>query len=707
MVAAFLLGLALNPTDRSALVDGVDSLIAPGALPGAVVASKSAFVALRTGDVPTVAAGPVGAGRAMVVGHGGFFARESLRNPSNARLFANALTWLSRKPVRGLRIGVLGTDDVTGAARSLGAETVSLKREGLAKGLREVDVLLMGQGALDGDGTGQTAVLAWTKTGHGLYAAGPTWGWQQLNPTKDVRTDLSANRMLLPYGLGLSGDIADGTPVTAGAEDPLLQTDSALAGLRRGGLAPGQTARATGAVSRALFLSPIDDPGLVKEIRRLARAEGTGTWPVTLAMPFSRLDAIVKFRAWKERGAEAVEPDPSAALFPGPVPKAAKRIRRTVEIDTNTPDWHGIGLYAAPGEAIEVTLPASSAGKGLAVRIGSHTDTLWDAPKWNRFPEITRRWPLVGATTKVASPFGGTIFIEVPEACRLGKIAVEVRGAVAAPRYVRGKTSREEWGRMLAEPGGPWVEMEAREIVLSLPRSAVANLTDPETAMAYWDEMADLCYGLYAAPRRRRPERFCVDRQISNGYMHAGYPIMTHEDVAATFTDVAKLRSKEFPWGFYHELGHNFQEPGWTFDGTGEVTNNLFSLYACEKINGIAHPGDMRLDKRRERMEKYLAKGARYEDWQSDPFLALTMYDQIREAFGWEPFTKAFAAYHEQRLKPEGEEAKRDTWMVQISRATGRNLGPLFVAWGIPTSESARASVANLPAWMPADWPKS
>lgn len=706
MVPALLLCLAPSAPDRNAIVDGVDSLIAPGALPGAVIAAKSAFVALRTGDVPTVAAGPVGGGRAMVAGHGGFFSRDALKNPSNSKLFANSLAWLSRRPVRGLKIGLLRSDDVAAKATELGAETIQVRRGDLAEGLKKIDILFMGQDALDGDTAGQAKVVEWTKAGHGLYTAGPAWGWQQLNPNKSLRTDLGANRILMPYGLGLSGDFADGAPVAKGGDDPLLQTETALAALRKGDLNPAETARAGGAVSRALVLSPLDDPGLVAEIKRLANAEGAGKWPVSNTMPFSRLQAVVDYRAWMEGTPERVAAHPSAAVFPGPVPKEAKRASRIVEIDTKVPQWHGIGLYAAPGEQITVTLPAEAAGKGIGVRIGSHTDGLWDAAKWDRFPEISRRWPLEGIKTKAASPFGGTIFIDVPDNCPLGKVSVKVEGAVPAPRYVRGKTTDAEWKRMLAEAGGPWVELEANAIILSVPRTAVEKLTDPATLMAYWDEVADLCYTLYAAPRRPRAERYCVDRQISVGYMHAGYPIMTFEDVSTFFTDVARLRSKDFPWGFYHELGHNFQEGSWTFNGTGEVTNNLFSLYGCEKINGLPHPGEMTLEKRKEKIERHLAKGAKFSDWQSDPFLALVMYDQIREAFGWTPFTKAFAEYRRQNLNPQGEAAQIDTWMVQISRATGRNLGPFFTAWGIPITESARASVATLPGWMPTDWPQ-
>jgi hypothetical protein len=59
---------------------------------------------------------------------------------------------------------------------------------------------------------------------------------------------------------------------------------------------------------------------------------------------------------------------------------------------------------------------------------------------------------------------------------------------------------------------------------------------------------------------------------------------------------------------------------------------------------------------------------------------------------------------------PEGKQPKddgerRDQWLVRFSRQVRRNLGPFFQAWGIPTSEAARASIADLPAWMPDELP--
>ena len=56
--------------------------------------------------------------------------------------------------------------------------------------------------------------------------------------------------------------------------------------------------------------------------------------------------------------------------------------------------------------------------------------------------------------------------------------------------------------------------------------------------MALWDKILDAYADFAGIPHHRlRPERYCTDRQISVGYMHNGYPIMTGLDVALGFRE--------------------------------------------------------------------------------------------------------------------------------------------------------------------------
>jgi hypothetical protein len=240
-----------------------------------------------------------------------------------------------------------------------------------------------------------------------------------------------------------------------------------------------------------------------------------------------------------------------------------------------------------------------------------------------------------------------------------------------------------------------------------MPSKAVRDVDDPTAVLEHWDRVMDATATLAAWPlARKSPERIVADADISAGYMHSGYPIMTGLDVTSAMVDVNKLRTVNGGWGFYHEIGHNHQNPDWTFPGTTEVTVNLFTMHTLETVCGVSKEDASRraLVEPAARIKAYLAHPD-FEVWKSDPFLALAMYAQLRLAFGWEPYRKVFADYRAlgPGQHPRTELDKHDQWMTRVSNAVGRNLGPFFQAWGIPTSEQARKSIERLPAWMPAD----
>ena len=186
---------------------------------------------------------------------------------------------------------------------------------------------------------------------------------------------------------------------------------------------------------------------------------------------------------------------------------------------------------------------------------------------------------------------------------------------------------------------------------------------------------------------------------------------MTMLDITGTMVDKERIKSNSHHgvWGLFHEIGHNHQDALWVFDGTTEVTVNLFSLYVMEKVCGFKIGGHPAVEKstREKAMTKYMADGADFEKWKSDPFLALAMYIQMQQAFGWDSFCKTFGQYRQlsDDQKPKSDDDKRDQWLVRYSKTVGKNLGPFFDAWGVPVSDQAKKSIADLPAWMPDDMP--
>jgi hypothetical protein len=162
-------------------------------------------------------------------------------------------------------------------------------------------------------------------------------------------------------------------------------------------------------------------------------------------------------------------------------------------------------------------------------------------------------------------------------------------------------------------------------------------------------------------------------------------------------------------WGNFHEIGHNHQSAPWTFNGTVEVTCNLFTLYVYEKVCGITPDRNQRTNplQLQARTTKYFADGAKFDRWKKQPFTALMMYVQLQQAFGWDSFKKVFKEYRALKKNelPRTDDEERDQWMVRFSKTVGKNLGPFFQAWNVPTSEAARDSIKELPAWMPDGFP--
>ncbi len=441
-----------------------------------------------------------------------------------------------------------------------------------------------------------------------------------------------------------------------------------------------------------------------------------------------------------------VKAHPSAAWFPGAMKPGAEHISRTIHIDhkqVDKNDWavlrklesgapaeatmYSTGLYAAPGEIVEITLPANMTNGIITAQIGSHSDNLgyWVAGEedWRRMPNIVKIATLKETTTRIASPFGGLIYLVTLPVAKDWSADVTIKGAVTSPQFVLGKTTKEEWLEQLKNNKAPWGEMSTDRIILTLPDSVMQQVSDPEKVMKIWDRIIGGIMELAQYPQPvYRAQRMVLDEHIGGGYMHSGYPIMVHHSPSAHMVSADIIVNPEkllvpteggANWGFFHEIGHNMQSSDWSFDGTGEVGCNFFALYSFDRLTGGRNGAHEGVSNKRtmEMMQKYFEKGADFEKWKNDPFLALILFRQLQEGFGWEAFKTFFRncqTYAKQ--DPTGsyaktDEQKRDLWAKEFSKITGRNLAPFFECWGVPISNNVKEELKSLPAWMPYNVP--
>lgn len=411
---------------------------------------------------------------------------------------------------------------------------------------------------------------------------------------------------------------------------------------------------------------------------------------------------------------------PTADLFPGAIDSQVRYATHSCEINVNSYRWQSTGLYAPAGVVIRVTIPEEFVKAGWKLRIGANSTTI-DAPRHQtlkRFPKVDRVYELTSATTPVASSFGGLIYIELPTpkspnfldrnsdiynlidkydppAPRL--CSVQMTNVVQAPRYVHGVTNVGEWRAHIRNYPAPYAEIGSDKVIFMLPSHFIRDLDTPDLVMDKWDQVIDAMSELSGRPKEKPfPHRVLVDPHVNWGAAFAGYPINVPYGWA---TEIVR---GEPSWGMAHELGHLHQHKSWTYQGCGEVTVNIFSIYALDVVNGGSDRGSR--DKALADAKKYLSKPLADRNWMTvkgELFERLAFYTILEMELGWAPFKQVFREYRElpleQHLKSDVDRAS--DFMVRMSKASNKDLGPYFTQWGVQVNGAALQKTKAYPAW--------
>ncbi|WP_205171696.1 M60 family metallopeptidase [Bacillus pakistanensis] len=417
------------------------------------------------------------------------------------------------------------------------------------------------------------------------------------------------------------------------------------------------------------------------------------------------------------------EKSPYADEFPGEVSETAQPVKnKKISINLQNPDlmytralpsknWISTGLYASPGKDVTINVPEGV--ENVSVQIGSHDDELNGLSEWKRVPNLVHFKKLSPGKNVISSPYGGLIYFipmmtDTPEQ----QVEFSISGAIEAPFYEIGKTTKQEWDK-IRERGEvvPFGELKGEKLIITIPSKYLLELEDPLQVVALWDEIVasyDRLAGLDSKndmPNKKYPIpfRIVLDKQIKGGLMHAGNPIMAPIEYGSTnyaASIVNETYIKNDAWGFWHEIGHEYQQAPWTWGDLGEVTVNLFSLLTQEKFNNpsrllVVTNGKDSYDRA---LEFVMDPNPQKLYKELGNFERLVMFQQLRMVYGWEFYTSIFTAYREMPDKqlPKTNQEMIDTFVTVASQKSGNNLLEFFSKWGIYCSEDAQTYINNL-----------
>ena len=694
---------------RAKLARDVKSIAIHGrSYPGCLLADGENAVpvafARAGGKSSTVAAaGTHGMGRVVALSHLAFLDGEEGESADNVAFLRDCILWLAGDAPE-LKVYI---------DKSRGAMLKPLIRALEECGRSTTIDALDGYGVLDSLSEGTIAITMpdaysvadsgkladFMKRGGGVLAMAVGWGWAQMNPDKSLRSDCPFNVALAPAGIYSLGDLA---------EEPRNRRYEIAGPAGR----PGTT------ISDALRILSSDD-GFTKEVSReclytveqaagvlpmegnrwrtrlngfkasmdetLKTAVPSPSRPIKAENVRERIAYIMMQNEWQSDPVRNWPASPAAAVYPGVPAKGSPRVTRDVEIDLSVPRRHGTGLFAVAGEPLTVALPEGAEKMGLSIRVGATSCRLTGCGEWRRAPVVDVAFGLKKRSVTFASPFGGPVYIEVPEG-RKGKVTVKIGPACPAPWFVEGRDTPETWARQLKECPAPFAEFENDRIVLTVPTAAAKEVADPRPLLKLWREVVDNDAWLTGIPAKRSsPERMCIDVQLCCGYMHSGYPIMIPAGSARRLVNEPLIRAgkEDDVWGFFHEMGHNHQNYDWTFDDTVEVTVNFFTLYNLEKICGKKNVWDnpkIGGEDMKRKVKEWNDKGRPFDMWRSDPFLALHFFAKLIDKYGWESFHKMFVEYRKlpQSERPKNDLDKRRQWCSRFSKVVGEDLTKEF-----------------------------
>jgi sugar lactone lactonase YvrE len=392
------------------------------------------------------------------------------------------------------------------------------------------------------------------------------------------------------------------------------------------------------------------------------------------------------------------------------------------------------GYYAAPGELVTLTFPNNVVNQGVKVRVGAHLGDLevtWT--QFSRFPRIYTTYDVTSTSLTVANPFGGAIYIILPDGSDYGTVTCQVSGAVKAPYYCNKpgfERSLADYKTDLANNYVKWVDWESPKFMTTFPAPAATTVDNPDEVITLWDQTFDSFNTAFGRPLDRfRAEYILIDCQ--NNYAGTAAPAanpMPLEvtgnnlfNATPTMAPINVINGDAFMTGvgstlgvthhvILHEYGHLHNPP--TLHDEGETVVNLPAATVYNQVFGqsmedaLIYSNQQRLNfdeaaldwilsppfRSGERMDSDTVNYDNYLAGRQMPYQTRghAKYADIAQLYSWEKLGEINGYFYQERLiNPFADNSYQDD--IYISAASEKmniNMAPLFDFWGVLASDN-------------------
>ncbi|MGN6553312.1 MAG: M60 family peptidase N-terminal accessory domain-containing protein [Verrucomicrobiota bacterium] len=411
----------------------------------------------------------------------------------------------------------------------------------------------------------------------------------------------------------------------------------------------------------------------------------------------------------------------TSTYFPGAVtPPASTNTGYSVQINASHPEAWGspvlyedfaarrpTGCYLAPGSIAFVTVPPALVNKGYSVRVGPHYWDLSAKTTLKRLDRVSLVYPITSASTRVANPLGGNIYIEVPYKITNGIVNVGITNVVRSPFFSATsfhQTTLNEWLTVERTQPGKWADFESDKFMMQVPRSWIYNYTNAVNVMQDWDAAMDAVSDLMGLPQIR--PKTVMYAQIDVLYRTTvnapGYPMVNDPYNPNTSENGNKNHylltgPQNSAWTTLHELGHS--QLFTKFSGESESAVNLLYVAAMNRKFGVplntafgdSIGGHSGLSLNQAALSWILVNKFRAGQNMADTDMKYQhrghgKYVEIANLFGWDALSNFWHSVnvdYENGITYLINSDPADSRILRMSKAAGADLRPLIHMWGV------------------------
>ncbi len=361
--------------------------------------------------------------------------------------------------------------------------------------------------------------------------------------------------------------------------------------------------------------------------------------------------------------------------------------------------------YALPGKEVIVKLPQAMLDKKLKIQIGHHGNgERFISADFPVMPNTTRYFNADKTIVKLINPHGGLIYIVTPKVVGFNGDEIEVIGAVEAPRYYLGKTTKEQWKKIRNLPGA-WGELISKQTHFIVPSAKLRTIENPEEMMSWWSTSTKQHEEFY----NYKPE--VPYHQHIRHYADSGrayWPFQWSMNHMEGLFNVKGLKLHNSGL-FLHEHGHHADDARMFVGKIGESTPNWAGYYMKATYGDFAWKSttDEHLTRLFDPKDK-LHQEIRVDKWWETSFTHHWSYPMTSvvngyaHTFGWDNFKKCVHAFtYLDRNEVKTDQQKIDKWLIFMSQNARKDIR-LYMAhfhWKPSPETDRKIDAMKLPKW--------